>query len=75
LSVSYFQLLQVLKYSGDHPLAESPKTTQQCDDCHDSRPKEPAWHGRWQVSSTAMPAVRTLKPMDLVFRDKRLNRR
>ena len=74
LSVSYFQLIQVLKYSGDHSLAESPKTTQQCDDRHDSRPKAPAWHGRWQLSSTAMPAVRTLKRMDLVFRDNWPNR-
>lgn len=74
LSVSYFQLIQVLKYSRDHSLAESPKTTQQCDDRHDSRPKAPAWHGRWQLSSTAMPAVRTLRRMDLVFRENVLNR-
>ncbi|MGV2338887.1 MAG UNVERIFIED_CONTAM: hypothetical protein LVR18_34350 [Planctomycetaceae bacterium] len=74
LSVSYFQLIQVLKYTGDHSLAESPKTTQQCDDCHDSRPKAPAWQGRWQLPSTAMLAVRTLKRVDLVFRDNRRNR-
>jgi hypothetical protein len=74
LSVSYFQLIQVLKYSGDHPLAESPKTTQQCDVRHDSRPKAPGWHGRGQLASIAMPAIRTLKRVDLVSRDNRLNR-
>jgi len=67
LSVSYFQLIQVLKYSGDHSLAESPATTQQCDDGHDSRPKGPAWHGRWQLSSAEFRTAVTARPGTMMY--------
>jgi hypothetical protein len=73
LSVTHFQLKHVFQYSGDHSLVESPKTTQQCYDRHDSRCKAPAWQGRWQLPLTSLPTVQTRKRMRLLFPRNRLN--